>query len=107
MAQIDNEIKQNIIRFVKKIRESDINIQKVYLFGSFAKGTNDEWSDIDIAVISADFSGNRFDDSIKLRMIASDIDKRIEAIPFTPGDFSINDPLAWEIASTGVMIDYQ
>lgn len=106
MVKVDNNIRLTIIRFIKKIAESNIKIQKAYLYGSFAKGTNKEWSDIDVALISSDFSEDRLEERIKLSLIASDIDNRIEAVPYTPQSFNVNDPLAWEIQKTGVIIEF-
>lgn len=48
----------NIIRyFEERLNESGMNVQKIILFGSSARGTAGEDSDIDIAVISTDFRG--------------------------------------------------
>jgi len=57
--KINQEIKQYILRLKKAI-----NLEKVILFGSFARGEATEWSDIDLLVV-ADFaninSNKRFD----------------------------------------------
>lgn len=37
--------------YVEFIRKKDPNIKKAYIFGSFAKGTDREDSDIDLAII--------------------------------------------------------
>jgi predicted nucleotidyltransferase len=49
-ADIDNIIK----RYAKALSEK-IDVDKVILVGPYAKGTADEWSDIEFAVISKDF----------------------------------------------------
>ena len=64
-----------------------------------------KFSDIDVAVISSDFSDDRFEEGIKLSVIAGQIDNRIEPIPFTPGSFVEDDPLVWEIKKDGIPID--
>lgn len=40
--------------FVRRLH-SAIKVEALILYGSHAKGTADEWSDIDLAVISPDF----------------------------------------------------
>lgn len=45
------EYTSKIISFITK----KVNVEKVILFGSYAKGSAHEWSDIDLAVISPDF----------------------------------------------------
>lgn len=43
-----------IINFKKKL-EKDIQINKMLLFGSFARGDYRRWSDIDLLIVSRDF----------------------------------------------------
>ena len=57
-----------------------------------------------MAVISSDFSDDRFEEGIKPAMIAGQIDNRIESIPFTPGSFAEDDPLVWEIKKDNIPI---
>src|SRR4030067_2838078 len=55
-------------------------IEKIVLFGSFAKGTNRRWSDIDIAVIVKKFDFDFFDAYRKLGKVSLKLDTRIEPI---------------------------
>jgi predicted nucleotidyltransferase len=41
--------------YVKKLREYRVHVEKVILFGSYARGTQQENSDIDLAFVSEDF----------------------------------------------------
>ena len=101
--------KQYAIKKVKELagllRESGINFQSIFIFGSFANpsdNTDLEWSDIDVAIISDSFSGSRFDDNKKLIPLAVKIDPRIELHPFTINDFD-NSPFARdEIKAKGI-----
>ena len=52
---INTGITESIQKYIKKISEH-YKIQAIILFGSYAKGTENEDSDIDIAIISSDFS---------------------------------------------------
>jgi poly(A) polymerase Pap1 len=54
MVKVSAEIISKLKVFAQSLAE-DISIQKVYLFGSYAAGTANEDSDIDILVISDDF----------------------------------------------------
>ena len=51
---INKDILNSINKFIEEIKKH-YNITAIILFGSYAKGTENENSDIDIAVISDDF----------------------------------------------------
>jgi predicted nucleotidyltransferase len=78
--------------FLNRLNENGLRVEKAYLFGSHARGNAREGSDIDIAVISKSFSGNRFDDMMALFEVRRKCDLRIEPIPFHPDDFNEWDP---------------
>jgi len=105
MAEIDDLIVKKVKMFLLKLKESGVSVDSAYLFGSYAKRRSSKFSDIDVAVISSDFSDDRFEEGIKLSVIAGQIDNRIEPIPFTPGSFVENDPLVWEIKKDGIPIE--
>ena len=89
-------------KYIDTIKSNGIMIDKLYLFGSYARGTADENSDIDIALISKQFKGDRFEDRRLLVPLRRKIDVRIEPIPYRPEDFKENDPLAIEIMRNGI-----
>lgn len=104
MVQLDDMIKDLIQAFIAKLIDKGITINSVYLFGSYAKRKENEWSDIDVSVISPNFTDSRLNERIKLTLIANEIDTRLEPVPFRPNNFVIDDPLAWEIKTTGIVI---
>jgi predicted nucleotidyltransferase len=104
MAEINALALELAQKFLAKLGKQGIKIKSAYLFGSYAKGTEHEWSDIDIAIISPDFAYNRFDERVRLMKLSYDIDTRIEPIPFRPERFIDEDPLAWEIKKTGYLL---
>jgi predicted nucleotidyltransferase len=55
-----------------------IQIDKAYLFGSFAKGTADKNSDIDIAFIVSNWNGGYFDTVVPIWGLCKEVDLRIE-----------------------------
>jgi predicted nucleotidyltransferase len=78
-----------------------IRIESAYIFGSQAQGKASPESDIDVAVISRDFAGNKFDAHLSLMKLAAQVDSRIEPCPFFTEEFDVNDPLVYEIRRTG------
>ena len=99
MAERDDRLNKIIRKFLEETKKK-YKLDGAYLYGSFAKGTFNKWSDIDIAIISQDFSDNPFEDRLLLMRIASTIDDRIEPRPVKKGLFNRNDPLVDEIKKT-------
>ena len=64
-------------------------------------GNYREWSDIDIALVSDIFEGDRIDDKDKIRSITLSVSSEIEVVPFTPNDFTLQNPFVKEILRTG------
>ncbi len=91
---------------VKAVENEKIKLSAAYLFGSCVNGGSDqELSDIDVALISENFSGFRFDDNLKIIPIATRIEPRIETHPFKLEDFN-NSPFAKEeIVAKGIRVD--
>lgn len=104
MDKVPNKIKDIIDRYISQLKENNISIEYAYLFGSYAKGKNREWSDIDIAIISKSFEGNRIKDKDKIRRITLSVSSSLEILPFNPTDFSLDNPLAKEIMETGIRL---
>ncbi|MBI5325447.1 MAG: nucleotidyltransferase domain-containing protein [Ignavibacteriae bacterium] len=76
---MDKSIDKILEESVKKIIEF-ISPEEIILYGSYAKGTANENSDIDIAVILNDFSGDFLNESANLFGIVTKIDYRIEPV---------------------------
>lgn len=94
-----------INNYVILLKQKGISVSKVILFGSHAKGNAKPDSDIDVAVISAQFGRNNLKEMMLLRKLALEIDSHIEPLPFTPQD--LNDrysTLSQEIKKYGVLI---
>ena len=103
MADGKDSLNKVITSFLDEIQKK-YRIDNAYLYGSFAKGTSNKWSDIDIAIISSDFSDDLFDDRLALMRLAATIDDRIEPRPFRRNLFNRNDPLADEIQKNGIRL---
>ncbi len=105
MVTATDLIMEKIKRYINELERHNIPVQEVILFGSYAKGNPVETSDIDIAVISATFSGDRFDDRRLIVPYRREIDSRIEPMPFKPEDFYGGGLLADEIKRTGKKLE--
>ncbi len=104
MAIETDSIIEIIRRYIEELEKSQIHIVEAIIFGSYAKGKAKPESDIDIALISDDFTGDRFEDRRKIIPLRRIIDSRIEPIPFRPEDFNNGGALAEEIKRTGMII---
>ena len=91
------EVAREYATFVKKNKS---HVQKVYLFGSYAKGKVSEDSDIDLAIVFKELS-NSFDMQVELMKLRRKFDTRIEPHPFRAADFNTSNPFANEIINSG------
>lgn len=100
----DISIGIDIVGKFAEVIKKEIKVNNVILYGSYAKGKQHKDSDIDIAVISPDFSGDRTEDQFRLLKYRRNIDLRIEPMPFRPEDFILEDPFVREIVETGIVV---
>ncbi len=70
------------VRQYKKLLEDHFDIDKIYLYGSYLKGTASEDSDIDVAIIVNSLKGDYFSTIPLAWKIRSEIDNRIEPLVF-------------------------
>lgn len=98
--EIENICKQYYLKLLKK----GMPVEKVILFGSYARGNQSKKSDIDLAVILKHYHNDRFETRLELLKVARDFDEIIEPHPFLVSDFNEPDPFAFEIMRTGEQI---
>ena len=103
MVEKNDEINAKVHQYIDILKKK-YRILRVYIYGSFAKGTNHKWSDIDLAIISPDFSDDTFSDRLVLMKLGASIDDRIEPHPFSLNRFDVTDPLVYEICKNGIQI---
>jgi predicted nucleotidyltransferase len=104
MVQLPAKVKNIVDSFLQELNRNNIPIKEAILFGSYASGSNKEWSDIDIAIVSEVFKGDRIDDKDKIRKITLSISSEIEIMPFSPSDFNSQNPFVKEILKTGIKL---
>jgi predicted nucleotidyltransferase len=104
VAQILEEINNKIRNFIDYLEKTGIHIETAILFGSYAKGQQNKWSDIDLALVSKMFEGNRYNDLDKLTDACFAIDTNISPLPYKSEDFNSEDLFVKEILKTGIRI---
>ena len=79
---VESTITSAIKRYVLALSTFGIHTNRLVLFGSFARGDANEWSDIDLVVIAPEFDGPRELTLVeKLWLATASADNRIEPIP--------------------------
>jgi len=104
MVEISPEVKALVYKYIQALEKSDFHIQKAILFGSHVFQNYDEWSDIDIAIISDDFEGVRLKDKEKIRKITLSVSPMLSPLPFNTENFSDDDPFVRHIKETGLLL---
>ena len=91
-------------KFVKALKQEGIPVDRVILYGSYAKGKTRPDSDIDVVVISKNFGKDRVEEGMTLFRIAGKIDPRLEPVPISLDSYE-NDswiPLIYDIKEKGI-----
>ena len=104
MVAQKSSIRKAIKNYIEALRNHGIPVNEVILFGSCVRGAIKEESDIDVAIVSNAFSGDRFEDRRRIVPLRRGIDNRIEPIPLTPEAFASGGNLIDEIKKTGIRI---
>jgi len=107
MAQTRRQITTLIRRYVAALEARGIAVERVILFGSYASGHPDEWSDIDIAIISPQFDTlsllERYE---QLGLANCDLHAPLDVVGFSSTQVAHCEPESFlaEILRTGVEI---
>lgn len=99
-----DDAKATAKKFADLVRQK-YQVNSAYLFGSYAKNTANEGSDIDVCVVSPNFGTDYSTEEMELIRIAVTIDSRISPVPYTPQDLQDKySQLAFEITTYGVPV---
>jgi predicted nucleotidyltransferase len=96
---------ETVRNYANDIEAHGLHLNTVILFGSFAKGTQHEHSDIDVALVADKFTGFAFEDAKLFSYVG--IKKpytRIETKTYPTKYFLEGDPFIEEITKTGIKI---
>lgn len=99
ITQTIDEIARHYVNEVNK----HISVNKAFLYGSYAKETYKESSDLDIAIFSEDFEDEKFVDvnAFLFSVARRYKDVCIDPIGFSTLDMTDNNPFIKEIIDTG------
>jgi len=104
-AHTSKELKDIIARYVAAL-QTRVEVDKVILFGSYARGNPCRESDIDLAVISPDFNNNPLEALYLLSQGRAAASWDIEALPYSLQQYAHCEPGSFlhEIIRTGVIM---
>jgi predicted nucleotidyltransferase len=105
MALNHKKVTNLVSKYANDVRR-EFSVHKVYLYGSYAKGTASELSDIDVCFFIYDLEEDKwFDAMVNLRRIARKyIGIWFSPIVFDVSDLYMNNPFVNEVISTGIEI---
>ncbi|TVQ96678.1 MAG: nucleotidyltransferase domain-containing protein [Desulfovibrionales bacterium] len=96
---------ENVIReYLRILRENNIPVYSLYLFGSHAKGAVHGHSDIDLAVFWDQDEIDGYDEDVRLMQLTRSMNACIEPHSFSRKDLEHPDPFVQEIISTGARL---
>lgn len=101
---VNKEIVDIVNKYIE-IVSKNYNVLAIILFGSYAKGTQREDSDIDIAIITDDIKTDKFDEEVNLMQLRNNIDYRIEPHIISVSDYENDEtPFVVEVKNTGIKV---
>ena len=102
---INKEIKKIALQYRRTVENAGIPIEKMVVFGSYARGNARKDSDIDICVVSPKLGKDEIAEAGRLNFLRWKLDNRIEAHPVSSKDYaSTATPLISEIKKYGVEV---
>ncbi len=105
MVVKEDEYIDRVKSFLNLLLEDGFDVSEAYIFGSAIKGSEDEDSDIDVALVSKDFEGLPYYDVKKIFKYRKNVDLRIEVHPFALNDVKSNpSPFYLNIKKSGIKI---
>ncbi|MBU1663313.1 nucleotidyltransferase domain-containing protein [Patescibacteria group bacterium] len=103
--RIPEKVKKEINQYISILKQDKLPIKKVILFGSYAKGKQNKWSDIDLCIISSKFQNpHKTFEYLWLKREIVNMKYTIEPVGFHPKNFVNESPLVWEIKKTGIRV---
>lgn len=109
MASIltQEQLKKVIDDYISKLK-GKLSIDQIILFGSYAKGDANKWSDIDLYIVSKDLPENELkgNNGFYLDCLVQNFDTRIETVGINPKQLSnsVEKSFFEEVKSTGKII---
>ena len=107
MYKAGPQVKEIIEEYTQALKTLGIDVTRVILYGSFAKGNQREDSDIDLIIVSQDFQEMNLRERLEvLGIAAARIMKPVEAKGYTPEEIKMTSQVSFlkEILEVGVSI---
>lgn len=102
---IDSGLKKKIASFSLLLEKAGIKPDRIILYGSWAKGTAKDYSDVDLCIVSPSFARKPDFYFKKIWHLATKIDSSLEPITFTPSELNNKySTLAEEIRKYGLQV---
>ncbi|MCS7138953.1 MAG: nucleotidyltransferase domain-containing protein [Crenarchaeota archaeon] len=98
---VEEKLIDAVFRLASKM---GLRINSIILFGSYARMENLQWSDVDLLIISDDFSSMSIENRVRLVLEKWDYEKPVEPVCLAPEEVSESNPLLWEICRDGIAI---
>jgi len=99
---VDKEQVIELVRRYSELIREIFNVRSVVLYGSYSRGDQKEWSDIDVAVFLNERQGDILTDESKLYKLRREIDSRIE--PIILDEEKDQSGFAQDVLKTGIII---
>ena len=100
-----NAVIETVRNYARDIEAHGVHLRTVILYGSFAKGTQHDWSDIDVALVADEFTGFAFNDCKLFSYIGiKNPYIRIEAKTYPTDYFKEGDAFIDIIKKEGILI---
>lgn len=99
---ISKDIRNIALKFRQLVEQEGTPVERLILFGSYARGAASKESDIDLCIISSKFGKDPIGELQFLLKKTRKIDSRIEPIPVSPQEYrEVASPLIVEIKKFG------
>jgi predicted nucleotidyltransferase len=104
MAVNVEAVKREAREYADAVRHA-LPVDRAYLFGSYAKGTASEWSDVDVCFFVRDYGGKRRVDIIgELLKLCRHRKAPFEPLAFETAELERDNPFVNEVVRTGIEI---
>ncbi len=99
---------ETVTRLSHELQSTGIHLRKVILYGSFARGEQHEWSDIDVALVADEFTGFGYANIQRIgKVLVKPAYRMIEPKTYSTSYFEKGDAFIDEIMKNGLEIELQ
>lgn len=102
--RISKKLRQSIQEYLKILKADRLPIEEAVLFGSYAKGLQNKWSDVDLCIVSPAFKDSWEATQYLWQKIPRNFSLILEPIGYHPKDFKEGSSLISQIKKMGVRI---